>query len=185
MTQTHHNDGPSSFFNIIYYPFINIFGVIWIALFYEFECHLIFHSHFTSTSRSFPRSWRITGFVTREIRRGATCGAETSYSSADSGPSEFIAFIVVYPLVPFHLAIVLSVLLSFTDVDYPFGIFILLFEGREEGIFYWECTSVTSCKRYFHWDNILSPFLCSHLYLCINLVMVIKSLFLDHESQIF
>ena len=64
----------------------------------------------------------------------------------------------------------------------PFGIFILLFEGRRV-IFYRECTSVTSCKGCFHWDNILSPFLYSHLHLCINLVMVIKSLFLDPESQ--
>jgi hypothetical protein len=35
----------------------------------------------------------------------------------------YVLLIVACPFVPFLLAIVLSVLLQFTDSDYPFGIF--------------------------------------------------------------
>ena len=69
---------------------------------------------------------------------GATSGAGTSYTS---GAPEFtpgflwgscysilnfyvyVLEIVVCPFVLFRLAIVLSVLLQYTDSDYPFGIF--------------------------------------------------------------
>jgi len=40
----------------------------------------------------------------------------------------YVLLIVVWPFVLFHLAIVLSILLRYTDSDYPFGIFKLLLQ---------------------------------------------------------
>jgi hypothetical protein len=67
----------------------------------------VFH---VNTSRYFSHSWRITGFVTRLARQVPQVDQE-------------LLTIVVCPFVLFPLAIVLSVLLRFTDSDYPFGIF--------------------------------------------------------------
>jgi len=65
-------------------------------------------------------SWFITEFVTRVTRGGVTSGAVTVYIS---GAHEFVDFTFVI----FLLVIVLSVVLSFTDSDYSFGILKLFF----------------------------------------------------------
>ena len=85
-----------------------------------------------STSQSFPHPWRITGFLTRITRSVSLSGARTAHPS---GVSEFttgfsgvrvawifvfyVAFCTIFCLFVFFL----SVLLRFTDSDYPFGIF--------------------------------------------------------------
>ena len=98
--------------------------------------HVYVHSD-VSTSQSFPHSWLITGFLTRQTRSIPLSGGGTAHPSV---VSEFttgfsgirvacsLVFYVVFcsvicPFVLFLLAIVLSVLLRFTDSDYPFGIF--------------------------------------------------------------
>ena len=68
----------------------------------------IYVSLVVCTSQSFPHSWLITGFVTRLTRRVPLVDQELI-------------------TLPVHLAIVLSVLLRYTDSDYPFGIFKVFF----------------------------------------------------------
>jgi hypothetical protein len=85
-----------------------------------------------STSWSFPRSWLITGFVTRLTRRVSLVEQERlTIQEHLNSPLVFSGvrvtrslvlyvcfFIVVCPFVLFLLSIVLSVLLRFTDSDY-------------------------------------------------------------------
>ena len=66
-------------------------------------------------SRSFPRSRLITGFVTRLTRLVPLVEQELLTLP--------VSWIVVCPFVLFLLAIVLSVLLRYTDSNYPFGTF--------------------------------------------------------------
>jgi hypothetical protein len=93
-----------------------------------------------NTSRSFPHSWYITGFVTRLARRVPLVEQELLTSSEHlRSPPVFSGVRVTRSLVlyvcfvdsclsfcPFSLVIVLSVL-RYTDSDYPFGIFKLFF----------------------------------------------------------
>jgi hypothetical protein len=87
-----------------------------------------------STSRSFHHSRIITGFVTRLTRRVTLVEQELlippEYLSSPSVLSGIrvtrslvLCVYFVDPFVFFLLAIVLSVLLRYTDSDYPFGIF--------------------------------------------------------------
>jgi hypothetical protein len=87
------------------------------------------------TSWSFPHSWFITGFVNRVTWRVSLVEQELLTMSS---PSDFSGVRVARPLVLsvvfcrslfviFLLAIVLSVLLRFTDSTCPFGIFQLFF----------------------------------------------------------
>ena len=90
-----------------------------------------------STSRFFPHSRFITGFVTRLTRRVPLVEQELiNLPEHLSSPPVFSGFllldlqlyvyvlqIVVCPFVLFLLAIVLSVLLRYTNSDYRFGIF--------------------------------------------------------------
>ena len=92
---------------------------------------------FVNTSRSFPRSWLITGFVTRLTRRFSLVEQELpTLPEHLSSPPVFSGVRVTRSLVlyvcfvdrclsfcTFFLAIVLSVLLRYTDSDCPFGIF--------------------------------------------------------------
>ena len=88
-----------------------------------------------STSRFFPHSWLITGFVTGETLRMLLVEQELpTLQEQPSSPLVFsgvrvsrsLIFCVVYcivcPFVLFLLTIV-SQVLRFTDSDYPFGIF--------------------------------------------------------------
>jgi hypothetical protein len=95
-----------------------------------------------NTSRSFPHSWFLTGFVTRLTRRVSLVEQELpTLPEHLSSPSVFsglrvtqslvlcVCFVdLVCPFVLFLLAIVLSVLLRYTDSDYPFGIFKLFYK---------------------------------------------------------
>ena len=90
-----------------------------------------------NTSRSFPHSWFITRFVTRLTRRVSLVEQELpTLPEHLSSPSDFsglrvtqslvlcVCFVdLVCPFVLFLLAIVLSVLLWYTDSNYPFGTF--------------------------------------------------------------
>jgi hypothetical protein len=90
-----------------------------------------------NTSRSFPHSRLITGFVTRLTRRVPLVEQELLTLPVHlSSPPVFSGVRVTRSLVlyvcfvdhclsfcTFLLAIVLSVLLQYTDSDYPFGIF--------------------------------------------------------------
>ena len=105
-------------------------------IFTEFLCHY-YHEYapfVLSTSLSFLNSWFIIAIV---ARAGCTSWVWTTYPSGapeltpgvkrDSPCPIFsflrsILWIVVYPFVPFCLAIVLSVF-QFTDSNYPFGTF--------------------------------------------------------------
>ena len=86
-----------------------------------------------NTSRSFPRSWLIIGFVTRLTRRAPPVEQElfTLPENLSSSPvfSEVHVtpslVLCVGPFILFLLPIILSVL-RFTDSDYLFGIFKLL-----------------------------------------------------------
>jgi hypothetical protein len=76
--------------------------------------------------RSFPLSWLITGFVTRLTRQVFTSGAGTAYPSGFSWVRVtrslvlYVSFVDRYlSFVLFLLAIVLSVLLRYTDSHYP------------------------------------------------------------------
>ena len=90
-----------------------------------------------TTSRSFPHSWLITGFVTRLIWRVPlveeeleTLPEHLSSPPVSSGVTLIRSLVLCVCFVEgcfvlFLLAIVLSVPLRFTDSDYPFYIFIL------------------------------------------------------------
>ena len=83
-----------------------------------------------TTFRSFAHSWLITGFVTRVTRRMPQVEQELlirleylSSSPVFSGV-RFTRYLALCVLVSFFLlATMLSVLLRFTDSDYPLGIF--------------------------------------------------------------
>ena len=91
---------------------------------------------------SFPRWWLVTGFVTRLTRRvslvdrGILILPEHPSSPPDFSGIRvtrslvymYVLLIVVCPFVLFLLAIVLSVLLRYTDSDFSFGIFKLFFQ---------------------------------------------------------
>jgi hypothetical protein len=93
------------------------------------------------TSQSFPRSWLITGFVTRLTRRVSLVEQEvpTLPEHLCSPPvfswvrvTRSLVLFVCYvdrclSFVRFLLAIVLSVLLRYADSDYPFGFFKFFF----------------------------------------------------------
>jgi len=84
-----------------------------------------------------PHSWLITEFVTRDSWRVSHVEQKMfnlpeNWSSSLDGVHvpRSLVFCVVFCrslFVPFPLATVLSVLLQFTDSDYPFGIFKLFF----------------------------------------------------------
>jgi hypothetical protein len=81
-----------------------------------------------SIFRSFPHSWLITGFVTRLTRRVSLVEQElltlpVGFVLLDLYFYMYVLQIFVCPFVLFLLAIILSVLLRYTDSDYPFGIF--------------------------------------------------------------
>ena len=90
-----------------------------------------------NTSRSFPHSWLITGFVTRLTRRVPLVEQELLTLPEHQSSSQVfsvvrftrslvlcVCFVDHYlSFVLFLLYIVLSVLLRHTDSDYPFGIF--------------------------------------------------------------
>jgi len=85
-----------------------------------------------STSRSFPRSWLITGFVTILTRRVSLVEEElltlpehlgSRFVLLDLYLYMYVLQIFVCPFVLFLLAIVLCVFLHYTVSDYPFGIF--------------------------------------------------------------
>jgi hypothetical protein len=86
------------------------------------------------TSRSFPHSWLITGFVTRLTRRVSLVEQELLTLRSTWVHTRFLVgllyffWILVYHFVLFLLVIVLSVLLRYTDSDCPFGIFKLFLE---------------------------------------------------------
>ena len=108
-----------------------------------------------TTSRSFHHSWLITGFVTRLTRRVPLVEEELlTLPEHLSSPPVFGGVRVTRSLVlcvcfvdpclsfcAFRLAIVLSVLLRFTDYDYPFGIFKLFLK------------MVSWMKRYSSWET--------------------------------
>ena len=100
-----------------------------------------------STSRSFPHSWLITGLVTELTWRVSLVEQEllTPLEHLCEPPPvvsgvRVIQSLVLYTFcicfvdrcsfVRFLLATVLSVLLRYTDSDYPFGIFKLFTGGR-------------------------------------------------------
>ena len=95
-----------------------------------------------STSRSFPHSWLITGFVTR-LTRWVSLVEQSLLTLTEHLSSHppfsgvrinrsldimYVLYIVVCPFVFFLLVIMLSILLRYTDSDYPFGIFKLFFQ---------------------------------------------------------
>jgi hypothetical protein len=95
-----------------------------------------------NTSRPFPHSWLITGFVTRLARRVPLVDQELLTLPRLSSTPVFNGVSVTRSLVlcvcfvnrclsfcTFLLANVLSVLLRYTDSDYPFGIFKLFLES--------------------------------------------------------
>jgi hypothetical protein len=96
-----------------------------------------------STSRSFPRSWLITGFVTRLTRQVSIVEQEllTLPEHMSSTPVlnvvHGIRSLALYVCLTdrclsfcafFFLAIMLSVLLRYTNSDYSFGIFKLFIQ---------------------------------------------------------
>ena len=120
----------------------------WAKLFVLKRGFITFHTEFlgngqgyvplvVNTSRSYPRSWLITGFVTRWTRRVLLVELEllTFPEHLSSPPvcsgvhvtrSLVLCVCLIYRCLffcPFLLAIVLSVLLRFMDSHYPFGIF--------------------------------------------------------------
>ena len=91
-----------------------------------------------NTSWSFPHSWLVARFVTILTRWVPLVEQELSillehlssppvFSGACVTRSLVLCVCFVCPFVIFLLAIVLSVLLRYTDSDYPFGIFKLFF----------------------------------------------------------
>jgi hypothetical protein len=98
-----------------------------------------------NTSPYFPHSWLITGFVTRLTRRVSFVEQELlTLSEHLSSPPGFSGVPVTrsaglyvcfvdrcLSFVLFLLAIMLSVLLRYTDSDYPFGI---LYFGQNNSI---------------------------------------------------
>ena len=86
-----------------------------------------------NTFRSFPHSRLITGFTTRLTRRVSLMEQKLpTLPEHLSSPPVFNGVRVtrsVCPFVLFLLAIVLSVLLQYTNSDYPFGIFKLFLTG--------------------------------------------------------
>jgi hypothetical protein len=90
-----------------------------------------------STSRSFHRSWLITGVVTRLTRRVSLVDQELLTLPEHMSSPPFFSGVRVtrslalcvcfvdrcFPFCTFRLAIVMSVLLRYTDSDYPFDIF--------------------------------------------------------------
>ena len=90
-----------------------------------------------SNSQSSPHSWFIPGFVTRLTRRMQLMERELlTLSDYLSTPPIFSGVRVTRSLVfcvcfvDHCLAIVLSVLVRYTDLDFPFGIFKLLFHKK-------------------------------------------------------
>ena len=95
-----------------------------------------------NTSWSFPHSRLVTGFVTRLIRRMQQVDQElltlqehlsslpilSGFVLLDLQLYMYVLQIVVCPFVLFHLVIVLSVRLRYTDSGYPFDIFKPFFE---------------------------------------------------------
>ena len=119
--------------NTLRHVFINIYQYCFLT---HKTCD-IRQKHVANTSGSFPHSRLITGFVTRLTRRVPLVEQELpTLPEHLNTPTIFSGFvlldlqfymyflqIVVCPFVLFLLAIVLSVLLRYTDSDYPFGIF--------------------------------------------------------------
>ena len=106
----------------------------------EYLCHK--WPRICSTCRSFPHSWLITGFVTRLTRPVPLVEQElqTFFRSTWVHPVflwgscySFFSCMCMFcrslfvRLSFYLLAVMLSVLLRFTDSDYPFGIFKLSF----------------------------------------------------------
>ena len=93
----------------------------------------MFHLSWTLTYRFFPHSWLITGFVTRLKRRVSSVEQEllTLPERHEFTPVRVTRSLVLsvcfvdrcLSFILFLLVIVLSVLLRYTDSDYPFGIF--------------------------------------------------------------
>ena len=102
-----------------------------------------------STSWSFPRSWFITGFVSSLTRRVSLVEQELlTLPEHLSSPPVFSGVRVTRSLVlyvcfvdrcfsfcTFSFAIMLSVLLRYTDSDYPFGIVKLLYVADKKAAF--------------------------------------------------
>jgi hypothetical protein len=101
----------------------------------EYLCHHGYVPLVANISQSFPHSWLITGFVIRLTQRVPLVEQELlTLPGHISSPRFLLMGFVLLDLlfmcmfcrslfVLFRLAIVLSVLLRFTDSDYPFGIF--------------------------------------------------------------
>ena len=96
-----------------------------------------------NTSRTFPQSWLINGFVTRFIRRVSLVEQELLTFSDHLSTHPIFLWGSCYPIfsfmcvlcrslfvafVHFLLAMLLSALLRFTDSDYLFGIFKLFLQ---------------------------------------------------------
>jgi hypothetical protein len=123
-----------------------------------------------NNSRSFPRSWLITGFVTRLTSRVSL--VEQELLTLPEHPRSYPGFsgvrvtrsLVLYVcfvdcclfFCTFLLAIVLSVL-RYTDSDYPFGIFKLFFLGYYQ-VCYFVLTEGSKCKRRILSGTLFPPY---------------------------
>ena len=124
----------------------------------EYLCHKwsLIRSTCSKRSRSIPHSWLITGFVTRLTRRVPlveqelpTLPEHPSSSRVFSGICGTRSLIwcvcLLTVFVLFLVAIMLLVLLRFTDSDYRFGIFQLSWKDHSMNIFTkWKCRRMPS-----------------------------------------
>ena len=108
------------------------FHSIWMQLnWIQYFIMISHHAYIQKLTNNFPHSWLTTGFVIIVTRRMPFMGARNVYPSTvpkftpdvwwGSCCSIFSFLCNFFSL--FLLAIVLPVLLRFTDSDYPFGIF--------------------------------------------------------------
>jgi hypothetical protein len=124
-----------------------------------------------NTFRSFPHTWLITGFVTRSTRRVSLVEQELlTLPEHLSSPPVFVgscnsifSFMCMFCrslFVLFLLVIMLSVLLRYTDSDYPFGIlklFLLInycqYFSKNRFIFI-GCPKISAAKKCCYYSKI-------------------------------
>jgi len=129
---------------------------IWSKLYFFTCCVSFFGEYIMSTY-----SWRITGSVTRLTRRVSLVQQEplpfrstwvhrqflVGFMLLNQIVYVYVWWIIVCPW-PFFFAIVLSLLIRFTDSDYPFGIFKLFLWG--------DCCGVLDCSVMFFYNILVT-----------------------------
>ena len=141
------------------------------------------HKHF----RSFPNSWFITGFVTRLTRKVPLVRQEMpTLPEHPISPPGFVLLDIYFMCMLCRSLFVLlaSVLLQYTDSDYPFGIFKLFFLyspnihfNHDLCILYILCkTCGFPCGRVLisiHWCSLCSQLLIEYGYIPYNKLSIL------------